>query len=346
MKSRYIVFPAKQEVAVWEEAVGEPGPNELLCKAQKSLISTGTEGSCLRGVFEAGTNWEAWVQYPFRPGYSMAAQVIAAGERVQDIQVGERVAAWTPHQEHFRLRAEDARPIPEEVSSEEATWSILACTTQLGVRRAELTLGETVAVVGLGILGQLVVQYLALSGARRIIAIDPLEKRLQLAASHGATHCLAMPVQEAVGKVEAITGGRMLDALFEISGRPEVLAHCLPLMRRLGRIVLLSDTPTPSKQHLGPGLVSNSIAILAIHGSMMPERSTVFNPWTAREMSGLFFDYLLQGRMQVKDLITQRVSPLQAPQVYPQLLQGKDQALGVIFDWQRLSQEGPKENRP
>jgi threonine dehydrogenase-like Zn-dependent dehydrogenase len=337
MKSRYIVFPAKQEVAVWEEAVVKPGPDELLCKAQKSLISTGTEGSCLRGVFEAGTNWEAMVQYPFRPGYSMAAQVVAVGEQVQSIQVGERVAAWIPHQEYFRLRADDAHLIPEGVSNEEATWSILACTTQLGIRRAELTLGETVAVVGLGILGQLVVQYLVLSGARRILAIDPLEKRLELAASHGATHCLAMPVQEAVGEVAAITDGKMLDALFEISGHPEVLAHCLPLMRRLGRIVLLGDTPTPSQQHLGPGLVSNSIAILGIHGTMMPERATVFNPWTPQEMAGLFFEYLLQGRMRVGDLITRRVSPLKAPQVYPQLLREKGQALGVIFDWERLS---------
>jgi len=337
MKSRYIVFPKKQKVAIWEETLDEPASGELLCKAQKSLISTGTEGSCLRGVFEAGTNWETMLQYPFRPGYSMAAKVVAAGELVQGIRVGERVAAWTPHQEYFKLRPEDAHPIPQGVSSESATWSILACTTQLGIRRAELALGERVAVVGLGILGQLVVQYLALSGARHIIAIDPLEKRLELAAGHGATHCLEMPVQEAAGEVAAITGGRMLDALFEISGRPDVLAHCLPLMRRLGRIVLLGDTPTPSQQHLGPGLVSNSIAILGIHGAMMPEHSTVFNPWTAQEMAGLFFEYLLQGRMRVEDLITHRVSPLLAPQVYPQLLQEKDQALGVIFDWEQLA---------
>ena len=50
-----------------------PGEGEVRCRADVSLISTGTEGACLRGVFDPGTNWADWVRYPFRPGYSMAA---------------------------------------------------------------------------------------------------------------------------------------------------------------------------------------------------------------------------------------------------------------------------------
>jgi threonine dehydrogenase-like Zn-dependent dehydrogenase len=194
-------------------------------------------------------------------------------------------------------------------------------------------LGEDAGIVGLGILGQLVVQYLALSGARRIVAIDPAQGRLEMARSHGATHTLALDVRKARLAVDALTGGKMLDAVFDITGHPSVLAQCVPLLRKLGRVVLLGDTPTPTQQFLGPGVVSDSIAILGIHGTMAPDVATVFNPWTAREMVALFFDYLMQGRMRVADLVTHRYSPLDAREVYARLMQDRSFATGVVFDW-------------
>ena len=63
-------------------------------------------------------------------------------------------------------------PIPRGVTDEDATWFGLAKIAQNGVRRAEHRLGESVAVIGLGPVGQLVVQYLRLLGARHVIAID------------------------------------------------------------------------------------------------------------------------------------------------------------------------------
>jgi threonine dehydrogenase-like Zn-dependent dehydrogenase len=300
------------------------------------LISIGTESYCLQGVFEPGTNWADWVRFPFYPGYSMAAQVMAVGTEVTGLKEGDRVSAWAPHQQFFKVPAEAAYLIPETVSFEEATWATLACTTQLGVRRAQLHLGETAGVVGLGMLGQLVVQYLALVGARQIIAIDLVPGRLAVAKAHGATHTLAIDVKHARQEIERLTQGRMLDVVIEVTGHPAVLAPSIQLLRRLGRVVLLGDTPTPSQQHLGPGVVSNSIGILGIHGSMSPAQASEFNPWTRKEMTALFYDYLGQGRMRVSDLVTQRSSPLDAPQVYAGLLQDRSTQIGIIFDWNRL----------
>ncbi len=333
MKSTYITFPEKEKVRVQEETVAPPAPNEILCAAEKSLISIGTETYCLRGIFDPGTNWEAWVKYPFRPGYSMAARVVAVGKDVQGIREGDRVAAWVPHQQFFKIPPEDAYPLPDGVSAEEATWAILATTTQLGVRRAQLQLGERVGVVGLGMLGQLVVQYLYIAGCRQIVAIDPLASRLELARAHGATHTLALDVVSARAEIEQWTQGKMLDVVYDITGNPTVLAPATQLVRRLGRLVLLGDTPNPTQQHLGPGILSNSIAILAIHATARPVEGSDFYPWGAQEMVSLFFDYLLQRRMRVADLITHRFSPLDAPQVYEMLRRDRSAALGVIFDW-------------
>jgi hypothetical protein len=84
-------------------------------------------------------------------------------------------------------------------------------------------------------------------------------------------------------------------------------------------------------------VVSNSLAILGIHGSMSPAYPSEYQPWTQNEMVSLFFDYLMQGRMNVKDLITDCVSPLTAPEVYQSLLKDRSKQIGIIFDWNMLS---------
>ena len=261
------------------------------------------------------------------------ATVVAVGKDVTGLKEGNRVAVDTTHQQFFKIEPEEAYLLPDTIGDKDATWANLACTTQLGIRRAELRLGETVGVVGLGILGQLVVQYLTLSGARKIVAIDLVPSRVKVAEAHGATHTLALDVKDTREEMAKITQGRMLDVVFDVTGNPAVLAPSIQLLRRLGRVVLLGDTPTPSQQCLGPGVVSDSIAILGIHGTMSPAQASEFNLWTHEEMIALFFDYLMQGRMRVSDLITHRHSPLDAPQVYAGLLQDRSAVVGVVFDW-------------
>ncbi len=336
MKSLNIVFPEKNKVILLEEDIASPRNNEVLCTAQKSLISIGTETLCLKGIFDEGTNWKDWVQWPFHAGYSMSAKVVATGRDVENFKEGDRVAATTAHKQYFISNQNDLHLLPKDISYEEGTWMSLACTTQLGVRRADLKLGETVGVVGMGMLGQLVIQYLKLSGARKIIAIDPIKKRLDFAKIIGATHTLAIDINNAKKEIEDITKGKLLDVIYDVTGSPSVLAPCIQLVRKLGRVILLGDTTVPTQQYLGPGVVYNSISILGIHAFMYPLISTVYNPWTYKEMTSLFFDYIEQGRMNVKDLITHHFSPIDAPDVYSKLLIDRSDAIGVIFDWTLL----------
>lgn len=336
MLSRNIVFPARELVEFVEEEVPEPAPGDVLCRAVLSLVSIGTELHCLRGTYDAGTYWEEYIRYPFHPGYSMAAQVVRTGDGVTVFKAGDRVTSWAPHSEYFAACEDQLFPVPHATTDEEAIWATLARTTQLGVRRAGLVLGETAVVVGLGILGQLVTQYLSLSGARHVIAIDTSQARLDLASANGATKAICVPVDQAAEEVRRMTGGQMADVVFDVTGHPAVLAPASLLLRKLGRLVLLGDTPTPSLQALGPRIVGDSIAILGIHGMMYPETRTPFNQWTAAAMTSLFFDYLQSKRMNVASLITHRVSPAQADKVYDSVARDPD-ALGIVFDWGMLA---------
>jgi 2-desacetyl-2-hydroxyethyl bacteriochlorophyllide A dehydrogenase len=336
MQSLNILFTGPGQVELREEPVAPPRPDEVLCAAEKSLISIGTETHCLRGVFEPGTMWADWVRYPFHPGYSMVARVEEVGADVRGVRPGDLVAVSGNHRQRFTSPQSEVYPLPEGVSDEEGTWMLLACTTQLGVRRAAIQLGERVGVIGVGVLGQLVVQYCRLSGARHVIAINRSPSRLALARQHGATHSIQTDVQHARDEVAAITEGQMLDVVFDVTSNPDSLAPATELARRLGRVVLLGDSPTPSQQHLGPHVVSNSLSILSIHGSMRGEPASAFHRWDARAMTDLFFDLLRQGRMRVADLVTHRYSPAAAPEVYATLLENPTVALGVIFDWGQL----------
>jgi 2-desacetyl-2-hydroxyethyl bacteriochlorophyllide A dehydrogenase len=337
MNSLYVSFPEPQRVTLCEEEIAPPAPDEVLCAAVYSLISTGTELNCLAGRFDPGTNWKSMVRYPFRPGYSMVARVVERGRDATALAVDDLITSRTPHQQYFKLPAREAYRLPASARAEEDTFVRLAGTTQLGARRAELKFGESVAVVGMGLLGQLVVQYMALAGARRVIAIDSAPGRLELARAHGATHTVCAGAAEALDAVSSITDGRMLDVVFDVTGNPAVLSPALLLLRRLGRLVLLGDTPMPTQQVLGPGVVSNSLTILGIHGTMHPEAWSEFAPWTRPEMYDLFFDFLAQGRMSVAGLITHRFPITEAPAAYDLLVHDRTSALGVVLNWGELA---------
>mgnify|MGYP005851869083 CR=1 FL=1 len=335
-RSLYVTFPEARKIDVREETIAPPEPGEILCQSATSLISIGTETYCLRGDFDPGTNWAGWVKFPFRPGYSTAARVVGVGKDVTGVREGDRVFVWSPHQQYLKITPDRVHPIPAGVSDEEATWGCLAVTTQLAVRRAELQLGERVAVVGLGMLGQLIAQYLLVAGARQVICIDRVQGRLDMARAHGATHVLHMDVQSARAPVEEISQGRMLDAVWDVTGHPAALSPCVQLLRKLGRVVLVGDTPNPTQQSVGPGVLSNSIAILGVHGAISAPAYSEFTPWTRAEMTALFYDYVLQGRMRVRDLITHRFSPAEAPAVYTSVVADRSRYMGIIFDWSRV----------
>lgn len=331
-----ISFPAPNQVVLEASASPRPSAHELLCEARVSLLSTGTETFCLAGEFDEGTFWEEWVEFPFAPGYSMTSVVVEVGSAVEGVRVGDRVATQTPHAQRFVVPAAEAIAVPDDITDDQAAWVSLACTTQLGVRRAELQLGETVGVVGLGLLGQLVVQYLRVAGAGRIVCIDPTSERLQLAEKHGATDLITTPAGAAREQIADLTDGRMLDVVFDITGHHTVLAAASTLLRPLGRLVLLGDSPSPSRQHLGPRIVADSIAILGVHASVAPPVATPRDRWTLEAMTELFFLLLRTGRMDVDTLISHRYSPTEAPEVYAALQRDRSPYLGVLFDWSRI----------
>ncbi len=331
--SQNILFAGKEQVALERAPVPDPGPGEVLVRATRSLISTGTECLCYSARFEAGTNWERYARYPMPAGYSHAGVVEQVGEGVADLYPGDRVASFASHRQFVCAPADFFLPIPEGVSDEEGAFYALATVVQNGVRRAGHELGDTVVVIGLGLLGQLVVQYTRLFGAREVIAVDLSETRLAAAAAHGATHTLCRPAAEAEDAVTELTRGRRADVVYDVTGSAATFLAAQRLARRFGVLVLLGDTGQPSEQRLVQDFLWRGLRLVGAFSGDPPKVESDHAYWTRPNMARLFFDYVQHGRMRVSDLITHRFSPTRAAEVYAMLLRDRGATLGVVFDW-------------
>ena len=333
MKSLTVVFPEKQKAELTERELEPLKPDQVLFKADKSLISTGTETICLNGVFDPGTNWHEWVKYPFLPGYAISGEVLETGSEVKSLKPGDRVYSERSHMQYVTESEDSLIKIPDEVSCEHSTWIALGRVAQNAVRAGNIQMGDTAAVIGAGQVGLLAMQFIRICGATRIIAIDPIEHRAKLALECGATDYFAGTAADAAKYICELTEGRMADIVCEATGHPAVLSPACVLARKNGKIILVGDTSVPSQQALGPGVVSNYLKIIGAHGAMSSDADNPFYPWTRKYVNQTTMTYIIQNRLNLDPLVSHRISPFQAPDFYMRLLKDRSFAVGVIIDW-------------
>ncbi|MBA2480196.1 MAG: zinc-binding alcohol dehydrogenase [Planctomycetes bacterium] len=331
-----VIFTGKEQAEFQRLPIEPPKAGEILVRATWTLISTGTETISYGRRFDAGTHWDNWVKYPFSTGYSHTGVVEAVGPEVTKWKVGDRVASGCTHKQ-FAVASQDAFfPIPEGVADRDAAWLSLSYVAQNGIRGVEHELGDDVAIVGMGPIGQLALQFVRLLGAREIIVIDPAQARLDMAMAHGATHALAVNVADALEPITRITGGRLCDVVYDITGNDRVFSAAQQLVRRRGKIGLIGDTGSPGGQTLTSAIIGKSLRIIATHGSASPQVDSEWSHWTRSNMILLFLRYLADGRMRLSDLNTHVFSPKDCQGAYQKLLHDRAGTMGCHFDWSEI----------
>ena len=178
-----------RRVAVMEGGVIEfesftlpsPGTGQVLLRALTTLISPGTERAWLLGLPNTSPT------FPGYPGYSFVGEVIAAGAEVtSELQVGDRAVCAARHQSHALVDAADCIEAPNNVSSEQASFFNMMGIAMQGVRKARIELGESVAVLGAGMVGILSMRLAQLAGGLPVIGIA---RRLQPLGSRRGIGC-------------------------------------------------------------------------------------------------------------------------------------------------------------
>ena len=336
MRFRRIVFKAPKEVDIEEAEIPELPEDHILVKTHATLISTGTELTMLSGEYPKESVWDKITRYPVFPGYSNCGIVEKIGRNVKKFKVGDRVSSTAPHAEYAIVREDRAVKVPDEISDEEATFGTLSATVMNSVRLADIKLGETVIVVGAGILGQLACQFSRLCGGFPVIAIDLSERRLKIAKRLGATITIHPEEEDVEKRIMDLTKGRGGDVVFEVTGNPKIIPWELQLVKHQGRLILLSSPRGLTELDFHDLINWPSRIIIGTHTSSHPSHETPYNPWTWERNVQLFFKLISAGLVNVKDLITDRYKWTEAKEVYQRLLDPLGErlrVLGVILDF-------------
>jgi 2-desacetyl-2-hydroxyethyl bacteriochlorophyllide A dehydrogenase len=329
-----VVFTGERRVEVEEGPVEPPRAGEILIETRRSLISTGTELAHLAGPPWTNPGGRTSPVYPSTSGYSNAGVVLATGEGVTSWKVGDRLASGARHGAYVRM-AEGAWSIhiPEGVADEAAAFGTLGATVMNGFRIGAPQLGEDAVVVGQGLLGQILVQYLKLAGCSTVVAIDVAETRLEIARRIGAaTHLVNPSRDDAVAVVRDLTGGRGADVVYEVTGRTETYDLTFDLARFRGRVVGLGSPRQAARVDM-QRVHMKALRVLGAIVSSHPAEDDRNNRWSRRANGELFMELLATGRVNVRDLITDRVPTADAPRAYARLLEEREQHLGVILEW-------------
>jgi 2-desacetyl-2-hydroxyethyl bacteriochlorophyllide A dehydrogenase len=330
-----VVFTAPRQVEVQDVPVPEPGPGTLLIRTRCTLISTGTELSCLDGTQPRGRVWSEYGSFPSRPGYSNVGTVVEAGEGVDGGWVGKRVASWGGHGAYVTAGLGQCKALDEAVPDEDAAFATLGIVALNGVRRGQPLFGESAVVYGLGIVGNLAAQICAFAGALPVIGVDLSEKRLSLLPDLPGVVAVDASAADVPAAVEAATDGRKADIVYECTGNGNLIPKEMEVLRRQGRIVIVSSPLTPTHEFDFHDLCNSpSLTIIGAHNFSHPPYATPDSPWTMQRDTDLFFDLLEAGRLKMSHLISHRQPVEEAPALYRMLLEDRGSAMGVILTWQ------------
>ena len=179
-------------------------------------------------------------------GYSAAGIVLEVGEGVDDIRSGDRVACagaqCAYHAEVIRVPRNLVVPVTDAIELDVACTVTLGAIALQGVRRAQPTLGETFAVIGLGVVGQLVVQILRANGCR-VVGIDIDKDRIELARDLGMDLGVYPQEGDQVEQVGRLTGGIGVDGVIVTASSPSdaVVSSAFQMSRRKGRVVVVGE---------------------------------------------------------------------------------------------------------
>lgn len=327
MQIQQIVLTGKQQVAFQTAQIPPIKPMEVRATVVSSLISTGTEGICFNHLYPEDSHWGNWVQYPFLMGYSFVGDVIEVGNAVTEFAVGDRVATRHGHTTALQFNSSEFISVPKSIDPQLATWFGLAKIAFMGARAAAYHLGDDVLIIGAGPIGQMSTRWAVASGCRRVIVVDPVAARLELAQSGGATHVIDKPVGEVLPVLQQIMGEVRPDIVLDTTGHPAVFDKALALPRDFGKVVLLGDTGDPAQQHLSADLLRRGLHIVGAHDIHRDDR------WNDRTVSALYFQLLQEGRFNMDGINTHSFKPQECDKAYRFMTEHRDQTMGILFDW-------------
>jgi L-iditol 2-dehydrogenase len=280
------------------------GPDEVLVKTHRAGIC-GSDKNLYNGIIppSGGLNTEMRTafSYPYFLGHEGGGTVVAVGDRVRNLAAGDRVMAFAwieTFSEYFKGREEDLQKVPEGMEMDLACLGEpIGCAVFSGLM-SKIQLGDVVAVFGMGFAGQIMAQVAKAKGACRVIGVDVVDGKLELARKLGLDHAVNSAKEDPLKAVMELTGGQGADVVVDMAGSADSVNLCTAAVKHNGIMVFYSwitqdITVNISRWH------NNSLEVintgLVHHGIKQRE---LWTPMALRPV--------IQGQLAIAPLITHR----------------------------------------
>ncbi|WP_073256403.1 bi-domain-containing oxidoreductase [Shimia gijangensis] len=350
------------------------GRGQLLIHTNTTLVSAGTErmlvefgrGNLIQKALSqpdkvkmvldkaktdgVGTTLEAVrskLDQPLALGYCNVGTVIESN--ADRFKVGDRIASNGKHAEVVAVPKNLCARIPDNVDDESAAFTVLAAIGLQGIRLTNPTLGETVVVTGLGLIGLLTVQMLRAQGCR-VLGIDYDPERLKLARRFGAETVNPGVGEDVLAKAEAFSRGSGVDAVIITAATKsnEPVSQAARMCRQRGRIVLvgvvgleLSRAEFYEKElsfqvscSYGPGRYDSN------YEDKGQDYPVGFVRWTEQRNFEAVLDMMSSGALDLKPLITHRFDISEGEKAM-NLLTSAEPALGILLTYPNTGMSAP-----
>jgi predicted dehydrogenase/threonine dehydrogenase-like Zn-dependent dehydrogenase len=359
------------QMAIHNVPVPFCGPGLILVQNHYSVISPGTEGSTVRaarssfldktrqrpeqvhqvldllarqGLVQAYRAVTKKLDAYSPLGYSSAGRVLEIGSDVSDIAVGDFVACagagYAIHAEIIAVPVNLCVKLPSAADLRRAAYNAIGAIALQGVRQADLHFGETAAVVGLGLVGQLTCMLLRASGIR-VLGIDLDPGAVEFALCHTADFAATRGEEGLTQRIDRLTAGLGVDAVIIAAGTSssDPVDFAGEISRAKGRVVIVGDVPTGfQREHYyrkelelrmsrsyGPGRYDHQYEELGI--DYPPE----YVRWTERRNMAAFQDLVHSGRVEIGCLTTHEFPIEEAPRAYDLILSRTEPFLGILI---------------
>jgi len=337
-----LYFTAPGQVTIQPEKLAPPGVREVLVQTILSAISPGTESLVFQGLAPENMEMDASIgslrgsfRYPFKYGYACVGRVTALGPGVSSEWLDSRVFAFNPHESHFIASIDNLILLPDSLSDDDAVFLANMETAVNFIHDGAPLMGESVVVLGLGVVGMLTLAQLVRFPLAHLFALDRYPLRRKIAAEMGDVQVLnaedpavTTDLQSALAKKGFAERGA--DLVYEISGSPDALNLAINAAGYHGRVVIGSwYGRKKAVLDLGGAFHRNRIQLLSSQvSSIAPEIS---GRWTKQRRMLVALDAL--EKIHPGKWVTHRYSLLEASQAYQQLVLKPQETFQIVLTY-------------
>lgn len=335
MKIKSVIVKGTLDVVLAEEELDETqcGPNECLLESVVSMISPGTELSRVFGLKVNAT-------YPVRPGYCTVAKVLKKGSNLPEIEENDFVLCLAPHGSHHRYDVGNRHEhvlykLDPRLSPKEGAMIMMCWIAMNGILPVNVKPFDIVVVFGMGNLGLFLSIYYKEMGVK-VIGVDPVEHRCEVARSVGISTCVSCSPNDQVKTILELTHQKGADIVVDATGLSPVIETAIAVSAKNAQVVLLGSPRSDYTTNISPMLNAIHMRNLKVIGALnqlFPFEEKPGSRISQKRGMDYITELMLKKTIDVDQFISHIVKPEDMMSAYDGLMNHKETYTSVMVDW-------------